>query len=65
MIASSKEAENIIQSLSSAAADMNLMKVVVELGQTRDMASYPDPLGDVEEVMPVLRPKVSDSECLD
>jgi hypothetical protein len=47
--------------LSSAATEMNLMKVVFELGQARDMGSYPDPLSDVPEVRPVLRPKVCDS----
>lgn len=57
----SKEASDIIQMLSSAAADMNLMKVVVQLGQARDMGSYPDPLADVAEVQPVLRVKVGDS----
>ena len=47
--------------LSSAAADMNLMKVVVELGQARDMGLHPDPLAGVDEVLPVLRAKVCDS----
>ena len=42
---------------------MNLMKVVVELGQARDMGSYSDTLANVAEVLPVLRPKVSDPGC--
>jgi hypothetical protein len=34
--------------LSSAAADMNLMKVVVQLGQARDMGSFPNPFADID-----------------
>jgi hypothetical protein len=41
---------------------MNLMKVVVQLGQARDMGSFPNPLADIDDVRPVLRVKVSDSE---
>jgi DNA-directed RNA polymerase, mitochondrial len=62
VLTSSKEASDIIQMLSSAAADMNLMKVVVQLGQARDMGSFPNPLADVDEVRPVLRAKVNDFE---
>ncbi|KIM89933.1 hypothetical protein PILCRDRAFT_812715 [Piloderma croceum F 1598] len=60
VLTSSKEASDIIQMLSSAAADMNLMKVVVQLGQARDMGSFPNPLADVDEVRPVLRAKQRD-----
>lgn len=58
VLSSSKEASDIIQMLSSAAADMNLMKVVVELGQARDIGSFPNPLANIDEVRPVLRAKV-------
>lgn len=44
--------------LSSAAAEVNLMKVVVELGQAQAMGTYADPLENVPEVAPVLRAKV-------
>ena len=61
VLTSSKvEVSDIIQMLSSVAADMNLMKVVVQLGQARDMGSFPNPLADIDEVRPVLRAKVSD-----
>jgi hypothetical protein len=58
VMASSKEASDVIQMLSSAAADMNLMQVLIELGKARNMGSYPDPLAGVDEVLPVLRSKV-------
>lgn len=58
-LSSSDEATEIIKLLSSAAAEMNLIKVVVELGQAQAMGSYVDPLKNVPEVLPVLRTKVS------
>lgn len=58
-LSSSEEAAEIIKLLSSAAAEMNLIKVVVELGQAQAMGSYSDPLENVPEVSPVIRTKVS------
>jgi DNA-directed RNA polymerase len=58
-LSSSTEAAEIIKLLSSAAAEMNLIKVVVDLGQAQAMGSYPDPLENVPEVSPVIRTKVS------
>ncbi|KAI0052454.1 DNA/RNA polymerase [Auriscalpium vulgare] len=52
-ITSSEEAEKIIQALSKAAVELNLSKVVTELGQAEALGSKPDASEDVPEVMPV------------
>lgn len=56
----SEEAASVIKLLSRAAVEMNLSRVVSELGAAEILGSQiPDPLGDVPEAMPVLKPKVS------
>ncbi|EKM52814.1 uncharacterized protein PHACADRAFT_261459 [Phanerochaete carnosa HHB-10118-sp] len=54
----SEEAAAIIKLLSKAAVEMNLSKVVSELGAAEILGSQiPDPLVDVPEAIPVLKPK--------
>lgn len=54
-----EEAEAIIHALSRAAVELNLSKVVTELGMTEHLGtSQFDPLADVPEVKPVLVTKV-------
>lgn len=56
---SSEEAETIIHALSRAAVELNLSKVVTELGMAEQWGSSKhDPLADVPEVKPVLVTKV-------
>ncbi|EGO20169.1 hypothetical protein SERLADRAFT_363576 [Serpula lacrymans var. lacrymans S7.9] len=53
---SSEEASQVIKLLSRAAVDLNLSRVVSELGQIEAMATQsPDPLESVPEVTPVMR----------
>jgi DNA-directed RNA polymerase len=55
---SSEDAAAVIKLLSKAAVDLNLSRVISELGQAEAIGQHPDPLGDVPEVMPVMRLKV-------
>ncbi|THH14382.1 hypothetical protein EW146_g5951 [Bondarzewia mesenterica] len=56
-ISSSEEAEQIILTLSQAAVELNLSKIVLELGQAEALGSTKvDPLADVPEVKPVMVP---------
>lgn len=58
--ASSEEASDIIQVLSTAAVDLGMSNVIGELGQAKAMGSKsPDPLENVPEVTPVTRLKVN------
>lgn len=59
-VSSDREAVDIIKLLSKAAVEMSLVSVVDELGKTRALGNslLPDPLQDIPEVKPVLRPKV-------
>ncbi|KIJ61213.1 hypothetical protein HYDPIDRAFT_177116 [Hydnomerulius pinastri MD-312] len=53
---SSEEASQLIQMLSKTAVDMNMSRVVSELGQAEALGSQlPDPLEDVPEVNPVTK----------
>jgi DNA-directed RNA polymerase, mitochondrial len=55
-----EEASDIIQLLSSAAAELGMPNVISELGQAKAIGSQaPDPLENVPEATPVLRLKVS------
>ena len=57
---SSEEAAEAIKLLSRAAVDMNLSKIVGELGLAESLGSrLPDPLLNVPQAMPVLIAKVS------
>lgn len=60
-ISSDEDAAAIIKLLSKTAVDMNLVSVVDELARTQAMGNslLPDPLQDVPEAMPVMRPKVT------
>ncbi|KAH7882208.1 hypothetical protein F5I97DRAFT_1939648 [Phlebopus sp. FC_14] len=56
VFSSSEDASQIIKVLSKTAIDMNLSRVVSELGQAEYFGSrLPDPLGDVPEVAPVTK----------
>lgn len=59
-ISSDQEAVDIIKILSKTAVEMNLVSVVDELSRTQALGNslLPDPLQDVPEARPVLRPKV-------
>ena len=59
-VSSDQEAADIIKLLSKTAVDMDLASVVNELGRTHTLANslLPDPLQDIPQVNPVLRPKV-------
>ena len=59
-ISSDQEAVDIIKLLSKTAVEMNLVSVVDELSRTQALGNslLPNPLQDVPEVRPVLRPKV-------
>lgn len=59
-ISSDREAVDIIKLLSKTAVEMNLVSVVDELSRTQALGNslLPDPLQDVPEARPVLRPKV-------
>ncbi|KAI6022796.1 DNA/RNA polymerase [Pisolithus microcarpus] len=58
VISSSSEASQIIQLLSKSAVDMNLSRVVTELGQAEAIGcQLPDPLENVPEVNPVMKLK--------
>lgn len=59
-VSSDQEAADIIKLLSKTAVDMNLVSVVDELSSTRALANslLPDPLQDIPEAKPVMRPKV-------
>ena len=59
-IKTSEEATEAIKHLSKAAVDMNLSKVVNELGMAEVFGTMiPDELDEIPEVTPVMRPKVS------
>ena len=60
-VSSDQEAADIIKLLSRSAVDLNLGSVVDELSTTQAMGNLhlPDPLQDVPQVKPVLRPKAS------
>lgn len=60
-VSSDQEAADIIKLLSKTAVDMNLISIVDELSRTQALANslLPDPLQDIPEAKPVLRPKVS------
>ncbi|KAI6030315.1 hypothetical protein EDC04DRAFT_2572269 [Pisolithus marmoratus] len=62
VISSSSEASQIIQLLSKSAVDMNLSRILTELGQAEAIGcQLPDPLENVPEVSPVTKlKKVSD-----
>lgn len=59
-VSSDQEAADIIKLLSKTAVDMNLVSVVDELSRTQALGNslLPDPLQDIPEARPVLRPKV-------
>jgi len=64
VFSSSSEAADIIKVLSKAAINLNLSRVVVELGQAEAIgAQVSDILDSVPEVNPVLRAKVSNCLC--
>lgn len=50
----------MIKLLSKTAVEMDLISVVDELSRTQALGNslFPDPLQDIPEVRPVLRPKV-------
>jgi len=56
---SSEEASEAIRLLSKAAIEMNMSRVIVELGQVEAMGTHLDPLNDVPEVTPVKKLAVS------
>jgi len=59
-MSSSEEAAAIIQLLSKSAMQLNMSRVVSELGQAEAIGTeLPDVLDDVPEVNPVLKPPVS------
>ncbi|KIN96613.1 hypothetical protein M404DRAFT_16854 [Pisolithus tinctorius Marx 270] len=59
VVSSSSEASQIIQILSKSAVDMNLSRIVTELGQAEALGcQLPDPLENVPEVNPVTKLKV-------
>ena len=63
-LTSSEEAEAIIKTLSRTAVEMNLSKVIQELGAAEILGrQLPDPLDDVPEPMPVLKEKVRSLKC--
>jgi len=59
-VSSDQEAADIIKLLSKTAVEMNLVSVVDELSRTQALGNslLPDPLQDIPEARPVLRPKV-------
>ena len=59
-VSSDQEAVGIIKLLSKTAVEMNLISVVDELSRTQALGNslLPDPLQDVPEARPVMRPKV-------
>lgn len=59
-VSSDQEAVDIIKLLSKTAVEMNLVSVVDELSSTQALGNslLPDPLRDIPEAKPVLRPKV-------
>ena len=59
-VSSDQEAANLIKLLSKTAVEMNLVSVVEELSSTQALGNslLPDPLQDIPEARPVLRPKV-------
>lgn len=60
VVSSSDEASQIIRLLSKTAVDMNLSRIVTELGQAEAIGcQLIDPLEDVPEVNPVMKLKVS------
>jgi DNA-directed RNA polymerase, mitochondrial len=57
---SSEDAAKVIKLLSKSAVELNLYRIVSELGQAEAIGkAYVDPLEDVPEIQPVLRIKVS------
>ncbi|KAI0070874.1 DNA/RNA polymerase [Panus rudis PR-1116 ss-1] len=57
-ISNSEEAAEVIKLLSKAAVEMNLSKVVSELGMSETLGrQLPDPLDDVPEIIPVMKAK--------
>ena len=59
-VSSDQEAVDLIKLLSRTAVEMNLVSVVDELSRTHALGNslLPDPLQDIPEVLPVLRPRV-------
>ena len=59
-VSSDQEAVDMIKLLSKTAVEMDLISVVDELSRTQALGNslFPDPLQDIPEVRPVLRPKV-------
>ena len=66
-VSSDQEAADIIKLLSKTAVEMNLVSVVDELSRTEALGNsfLPDPLQNIPEAKPVLRPKVDRSPPLD
>src|ERR1700753_3412972 len=60
-VSSDQEAADIIKLLSKTAVEMNLLSIVDELSSTQALGNslLPDPLQDIPEAKPVLRPKVN------
>jgi DNA-directed RNA polymerase len=59
VFSSSQDASDVITLLSKAAVDLNLSRVVSELGQAEAIGrEFHDPLENVPEVQPVFRVKV-------
>jgi DNA-directed RNA polymerase len=64
VFSSSEEAADVIKTLSKAAVDLNMSRVVAELGQAEAIGSHTtDLLDSVPEVNPVLRVKVRFVQC--
>src|SRR5438552_1002139 len=60
IFSSSDDAAQVIRLLSKAAVELNLSRIVTELGQAEAIGRvYVDPLEDVPEVLPVMRIRVS------
>ena len=69
-VSSDQEAAKIIRLLSRTAVNMNLVSVVTELSRTQTLGNslLHDPLQDIPEAKPVMKPKVwpvtpSDYNC--
>ena len=60
VFSSSEDAAEVIRLLSKSAVELNLSRIVNELGRADAIGRvYVDPLEDVPEVQPVMRIKVS------
>ena len=60
-VSSDQEAVDLIKLLSKTAVEMNLVSVVDELSRAQELGNslLPDPLQNIPDVRPVLRPKVA------